>query len=255
MARFNSFNEIIEIIKTINFDPALPSYKEVLINIDDLSRILTVYNQFFYFLDLSTAQIIFISNNFTKMTGYENDIRNLKQFYSLILPEDRNIVIRATTCILKVWTNNPGIDFSETTFDIDFRLLMANGSYLWLSRNTSIYKKDKTGNPLFLLSVFTDLSRYKNNDIVCITCTGPCKDMFDYSNCYKLLFKNRNCTQREFQMLEGIAKGKNCNTIAEELNISIHTVHTLRRKMLSKFNPSKVNGLRAIAVQNGFILH
>lgn len=255
MARYNSFKEISYIIKTIKFDPALPKYKDELIDTIDLSKTITVHNQFFYLLDLSTAKIIFFSNNFSKITGYENEIKDLKHFYSWILPEDRNIVIRATTCTFRIWSYHPDIDFSETDFDIDFRLRIADGSYIWVSRNTSIYKKDKTGKPLLLFSVFTDVSRFKNDDMVCIACTGPYEGMFDYSNCNKLLFKNRNCTHREFQILEGIAKGKNCKTISEELNISIHTVHTLRRKMLSKFNPSKVNGLRAIAVQNGFVLH
>jgi hypothetical protein len=254
MARFNSFKEIAEIIKTIKFDPYLPNYKDELININDLSRIITVYNQFCYLFDLSASKIVYLSNNASKMLGYDSENIDLKQFYSLILPVDRNIVLKASAFTIRVMANHPETDFSETSFDVDFRLQKADGSYIWVTRNTSIYKKDKTGVPLLLLSVYTDVNRFKSNNIVSITCTGPYKDMFDYTGFLKLKLKYRNHTKRELQILEKIALGKNCKTIAKELNISIHTVHTIRRNMLSKSNPSQVNGLHAIAVQTGFIL-
>jgi DNA-binding NarL/FixJ family response regulator len=65
--------------------------------------------------------------------------------------------------------------------------------------------------------------------------------------------KNRKFTEKELLILKGLEAGKCCKIIAFEMNIKISTVNTHCRNMLRKFNQTKMNGVLAYAIKNGYL--
>lgn len=68
------------------------------------------------------------------------------------------------------------------------------------------------------------------------------------------IIKNKGAlTQREKEVLVGIASGKTNKEIAEELYISVHTVVTHRKNISEKLGIRTVSGLSVYALINGLI--
>lgn len=60
-------------------------------------------------------------------------------------------------------------------------------------------------------------------------------------------------TKRELQVLTLVAEGLNSQEIADQLFISLHTVETHRRNLMSKLDVKNTVGLARYAIQNGLV--
>jgi two-component system, NarL family, invasion response regulator UvrY len=65
---------------------------------------------------------------------------------------------------------------------------------------------------------------------------------------------HQSLSQREFQILQLIAMGKNMSKIAEELQLSVSTVNTYRARILEKLNMQTNAELIHYAIKNGLVL-
>ena len=63
----------------------------------------------------------------------------------------------------------------------------------------------------------------------------------------------QDLSQRELEVMELIVKGISSNNIAEKLSVSIHTVNSHRKNILSKLNLRSPTQLIIYAIENGLI--
>lgn len=64
---------------------------------------------------------------------------------------------------------------------------------------------------------------------------------------------NLKCTEKEILILKGLELGKCCKTIANDMKIKISTVNTHCKRMLRKFNQTKMHGVLALAMKKGYL--
>lgn len=65
--------------------------------------------------------------------------------------------------------------------------------------------------------------------------------------------ENNEITEREKEIIKFVALGYTNKSIADELNISIHTVITHRKNISSKLNIKSIAGLTVYAIMNGIV--
>ena len=58
---------------------------------------------------------------------------------------------------------------------------------------------------------------------------------------------------REFQVLKLITKGKKTVEIADNLNVSVHTINSHRKNMLKKLNLNSPTELVVYAIESGIV--
>lgn len=253
MARYLNLKKINELLEHCKFDPELPRYKNRLIQSSEIKNLPVLNNQFFLVFDISTFEILYLSNNIQEMMGYDPKKTTLPFIYSRILADDRNIVLTATEHVLKVCIEHPEIKARESSFEIDFRIRKSDGSIIRVLRKTCIYQKDKKGNPLLFLSLYTDITRYKQCDVIDVVVEGPDKPLFNFKNNCAVKTQNGKFTNKEIQILKGIAVGKGYKIIADEMNIKITTVSTHCSNMFDKFKLNKMSAILALAINEGYL--
>lgn len=65
--------------------------------------------------------------------------------------------------------------------------------------------------------------------------------------------QSRNITPRELQTLEFIVKGKTDHEIANELQVTHHTINAYRKSLLHKLKANNVASLVRIAIERNII--
>jgi DNA-binding CsgD family transcriptional regulator len=249
MARYLNLKKIFELLGNFQFDPELSNYKQDLIQTSEIDKYPKINNQFFLLFDIPSAGIIYIDDNVGNMMGFDPDKVTFQFLYNQIITEDRNTVVNASEYALKVFKEHPEIKFSETTFEVDFRIKKNDGTIIRLLSKTCIYKKDKLGFPLMFYSLFTDISRLKKSNIIEVVAEGPDKHLFNYKKKVNSKPKNKTFTVKEMQILQKLSEGKCCKVIAKDLDIKISTVYTHCKNMLGKSDFNKMNGLVAFAAK------
>jgi DNA-binding CsgD family transcriptional regulator len=253
MARYQNVKKIYNLLENFHFDPDLSTYKNTLIQSAELNNYPVLNNQYVELFDISSRRIIFLSDNFTDIFECELENVTLELIFNQVVADDRNIVINASIYALEVFYKHPEINSLETTFEIDFRLQKFDGSIIRMLKRSSIYKRDKMGYPILLLSLYLDISRFKKNELVEVVAEGPHKHFFNFLRKEKNKHKNGNFTEKEIQILKKLADGKCCKIIADEMNIKLCTVNSHCINMLRKSNQNKINGVIAIAINNGYL--
>jgi DNA-binding CsgD family transcriptional regulator len=238
----------------INFDPDLNSYKDGLINLDEIANINTLNNDFFYILDLSTQTIIHVSDNFKNLTGYDSDKLTFPFFYKITHRKDRNIVCNATHQILCKYLESKNKNLEDYLFCIDFKIKKKNNTYIRVLKRSRVFKQDNLGNILFTISFFTDITDSKKTDIIEAYIFNTKTNNSTILN-FKHLDKKCNglFTTKQMQILQRLSIGKHSLEISVELGLSYHTICSHRKNMLEKSNTKNTYDLLIFAKERGYI--
>ena len=120
---------------------------------ETLSIFSLVTNDGLWDWDLETDQVIFDPRYYT-MAGYEVDEfpYKLEEFRKRVHPEDVENVFGEAEAHLKGEIDR---------FNVEFRLLQKDGSWLWIMGRGKITEQDENGNPLRFVGTHTDISAQK----------------------------------------------------------------------------------------------
>lgn len=253
MARFLSCNKFADLINNIKYDPNLVDYKHDILSHDAIKTLLDQKNQFCYLYDFHTQVITYISDTFKLFLDEKVHTKLcLKQIYRLIHPHDRNTVVAITEQVLIKATSKETDNIRDLLFCIDFRMKKTDGTYIRVLRQTYIFNQDRLGNILYCISVYTDITNLKKNNTI---------EAYYYNH---VLLENIpidikprkpvqifHFTPQENKVLLKLTEGKDSHTIAEELNISFHTVASHRKNMMQKTNTHTVLALLRYAQKEG----
>lgn len=112
----------------------------------------------------------------------------------------------------------------------------ASGEYQWYMHHISILSTHQS-EPVVGLKYMVNIHPFKKDNSVDLHAYYINDDQTETSIFKKSVSTvSANLSERERQIMDLIAQGKTSKQIAYELNISIHTVNTHRRNMLSKTN-------------------
>lgn len=242
-------------VNNFQFDKELPNYKNMLTNQEELDKILVLPNQFFYISDMEELTNIYIHPNIEHVLGYTpKDFQTFKMIYNILHPEDEAFVLEYTFKTVE-YARKPAIcneKITQLVFSITFRVMHQTGHYIWVERHTSCYRCDKLNNMVYAISMYSDVSHLKKNNLIDYNYHVDEEFPFDISDLIKKYHLNI-FSKREIEIIHLIAAGLTARQIAEKLFISADTAMTHRKNILHKAEAANSAQLIKFAIQHGII--
>ncbi len=196
----------------------------------DLSCIVFVY-------DLFQNKLLWISDYHKKLFGYNippGDFKEteIKKFFH---PDDIEVLSEANNFFKKGKKGN---------FTAIYRVLNAEGNFIWVYSSMKVFRKTKDEKSLEIVGFTTDFSIDFNYD-------KHLKEVFR-EKVRRKNSKEISClSKRELQILKYFTKGFKTKEIAAELGISFHTVNNHRKNILKKLNIRNIASMVNFAVEHG----
>ena len=245
------YSEYIEILNWQKFDEADLDYNLLNKHIDFLKKMEAVTDSAISIFDMNKKEHIYISDNFSKMLGYNLD--DMKKqgnafFDSMVHPDDFLINLKNGIELVKFSFSVPLEQRRDFKLLSEFRMKNGKGNYIRIIEQQQILELDKKGNFWMALST-VDIS--PNQDLN----EGVKSRIFNFrkKEFVNFPFHGQNSdeiklSKREKQILSLIKDGMLSKEIAGKLFISVHTVNTHRQRILEKLNVS--NSIEAIQYFN-----
>lgn len=239
-------------LEALDFDPEIESYKEKLLDIKRLEKVICVGNQYLYIAELVNPQIVFISPRVKDILGYEPErfYDDLFFLYEIIHPEDRPLILKATQKSMSFAYKARNTKPFENIVSMDYRVKKADGKYIRILRQTGLFSNDKKGNMAFSFAICTDISDIKKMNKIEFSMSAPDFAQFDFPG-DDLKQQSTVFTRREKQVIKLLMKGETSKNIAELLYISPLTVISHRKNMIKKTGTTNSSELIAHVVEQG----
>ena len=201
------------------------------------------YNTTFFCITNTVHQNFeYISKNFTACTGLpkENmETGGMDYFWSLFHPKDIQLWLTCLQDLMKfTMTELNDNQRKRMSYTWNYRIKNAQGEYITIIQNTTPLQFDKDDKPIIGMAHYTVLGCDLNMDIC--ACAKYLNDKNEYET---LFYKNMSSTNlldiishRERDVIRQLISKKTSIQIANNLNISKHTVDTHRRNILKKLN-------------------
>jgi DNA-binding CsgD family transcriptional regulator len=218
----------------------------------ELEEMMEDSGQFFYVGDLIQMNVVYTSKRSTKMIGVEPEKVTPYDFFKITHPDD---IYRLSLGRAKLFKMAYDLFKAEKGFSIlstNFLMQSPKGGYsnfliqLYLFFSTVPYKS------VFTLKIHTDIDWYhlpKNSFHYYV---GNDISNFRYPD-EKLLQLTFPFSLREFEIIRFIESGLTSGEIAEKLFLSIHTVNTHRRNILSKVGKNTMSELIYDLMERGVL--
>lgn len=221
---------------------------------------------FHYMIDAPSFTLDFASTSMESMLGIHTENLHLKDFVSLIHPDDLDFFARCEDVVaffLKTCIPMEKMVNYKITYCLRERT--ASGNYKLFLLQTLTIKTSEKGELLKVFGVHTDISHITNTNNYKLSLIGLYGepsfleiDVFDdnvFENFapFEHNLSRPSFTKRELEILKLLALGLTTDQISEELNISPKTVLTHRRNMLEKFKLKNTTELVANAIRHGYI--
>lgn len=201
------------------------------------------YNATFYCITNTVHQNFeYISKNFTACTGLSNEKMmegGMDYFWSLFHPQDIKLWLKSLTNLMTfTMTELSNEQRKRMSYTWNYRIKNASGDYINIIQNTTPLQFDADNKPIIGMAHYTVL----NGDLQMDICASA-KYLNDNNEYETLFYENVSSSKlldvisnRERDIIRLIITKNTSETIAEKLNISIHTVNTHRRNILKKIN-------------------
>ncbi|EOR94491.1 transcriptional regulator, LuxR family protein [Arcticibacter svalbardensis MN12-7] len=152
--------------------------------------------------------------------------------------------------------NHKGDKNVEYTFITNFRLKNYSDTWSSLVQRTHYLFNDHSIMPVASINSLTDFT-YLKNDLTINHLIEKCEECHEKtvieSKCYYPNNKSDIFSKREVDVLKLASQGMGSKQIADQLNISIHTINNHRRNMLVRSNCKNFLQLVDIAVKSGVL--
>ena len=204
----------------------------------------------------------YFSPNIKDILGYSSEDfmkGGLKFAMSLVDPEHTKIYNRYILPLMfkyysiYVFKNK----IKDIRFSYTFKIKRKDEDYIWALHHMNSVETNKIGLPrltIVHISDITEMKKDKNVDIIISRKEADGIFRPIYSKIFSDTKNHYSFSQRELEILTSIAQGKTSKQIANELDLSIHTINSHRRNMLEKSNLSNTTELIQIAIKKGLIM-
>lgn len=192
---------------------------------------------FFWLLNYFKREPVFVSSTVREVLGHHNAFLHnggMANLLRLIPAEDRRLLQKVYADIYSFYQRVPLEEKGLYRYDFNYRLQRADYRLIPVLQQTLFLQTSPAGFPLIELSVITDFSIYKSNAVVQLQIfkrQGGAYTSVAFNQYDESLDK---LTEREKEVLSLIAQGLTDKEIADEMEISLHTVKTHRKNILSK---------------------
>jgi DNA-binding CsgD family transcriptional regulator len=209
----------------------------------------------YFVIDFYDMSIISPSKNLLDVIAISGEV-TLNSIVAAIHPDDMQFVGVAEQACLDFLYKRLGSDkLLKYKMNYCFRAKHPEGDYRMYSHQGIILTVDENGGFGKCLNIVTDISHLTSGNNYKISLIGingePSYLNIDVG--YNPNSVGEVLSNRELQIVQLIADGYHSKEIASQLNVSLHTINTHRKNILSKSNVKSMANLIARCVQEGLI--
>lgn len=232
---------------TLELEQQLEFHKQLL-------NILQVGHYYYFVFNIFQGEFDYISDSVEEVLGYEPGEMSARFLLDNIHPEDKDYLLHYEHKSIEFFKSIAFEKIKNYKAQYDFRLKTKNNKYVRILQQIIPIDYDKN-NFYRSLAIHTDISHIKKEGTPCFSIIGfdgessyyNIQDTEGFTKSYDIF------TKREREILKHIVEGKSSKTIAEELHISVHTVNTHRKKILTKANCKSPIDLVSKVINEGWI--
>jgi PAS domain S-box-containing protein len=196
-----------------------------------------------YLVSCVQSKYLFVDNSFKELTGYSSAAlldKGLEFWIPLIHPDDKPGVMEAIIEGHRQFIDPDFFVVDLRPMVLTYRFKNSDGKWIWMQETKWVIPSEDNAKDLILGSL-TDISRLRQEqDALLLQNSNSANNLLKVALQYKHINKKKEnpnidlLTKREKEILKLIASGLSSKQISEELFISINTVETHRRHLLSK---------------------
>jgi DNA-binding CsgD family transcriptional regulator len=208
--------------------------------------------QFFHIADVIKVQILFTSKRSAQMVGTEPDKFTPDRIFEVRHPDDKekHMVLRGK--LFKAAHELYNSEKGEMLFSSCIRMRNHQNKYVPILSQAYFFNTETSHKTVYMLMVFTEVDNYPRDQWAHHHYFGNDMSYFRYPD--EQLMKTGNLfSDREFEIIQFLAKGFNTKQISEKLFISPYTVNTHRSNILQKSGKASVHELLSWLTEIGRI--
>lgn len=215
---------------------------------------------YYYVIDFFDMSLSHVSKGFFEAHGIPPQNANtINDILALIHPDDMDFVSKAEKQAYDfLYSQVPREKITHYKASYNFRFRTADGSYKLFNHQALVLTTDENHNFIKSLNIHTDISHLtqKNNHKFSLIGLGgePSFLNMNVNETARAAALPKNMfSKRELEIVRLLAKGYSSQRIAELLFISLETVHTHRKNILSKSGCKNALELVALGMSEGWI--
>lgn len=236
---------------------------------EDFKKFASIFapgNSYFYIVNLHNFELEYVSDSVKPFVGKDVKHLSIQDLLQTIIPEELEILNLKSKIISDFYTsflNKEEVLSYKNIFS--YRMKDAGGKIRTMLYQAFPLSVLESGAPEHVLCIQTDVSHLKvssTSSVSFVNINGGksyfnvdiSKGKFDPEDdgCSNSDFSEL-LTEREKQIIIRLSRGLNAEQIAEELNLSHHTIKTHRRNVLQKSGCTNTTELVAKCLTNGII--
>lgn len=226
--------------------------------VDTVASLFSIGPFYYYLVDADSSQLMYVSNGITSVLGLMPHEFTPERLQQIIHPEDKALIDEKAALADHFYTRViPTVDIPHYKSSHLIRLQHSNGRYKTILHQTKLLNHHHKRSPQ-CIHIHTDISYLKVRQDHKISFIGEHRPNYHFdvaheeckevSDSLETIF-----TKKELHILKLLAQGKTSQHIAEELFMSILTVNTHKRNILSKTHHKNMPHLVAYCVKEGII--
>lgn len=219
--------------------------------IQELEEQTTLNNQFFYFADLLKLKIIFTSKKSLDIIGVHPNDFDPQTIINKTHPDELSRLLNARTKLFEISGDLLTAKKSHFLFSTNIKTQNSQGSYSNILHQLYFFYSE-VNKTVYLINILNNIDWYIKNKKGFHYYIGDNLSYFKYPN-EELLKLGNAFSNREFEIIKMINQGLSTKEIAQRLFISIYTVNTHRKNIISKTEKSKISEIIAELKEYGFL--
>ncbi len=255
--QLNQENELNKLSLDVDFSKILDSDKTILPQIMALEKFSSSGRTFYFVVDIIHKQYLYVSESVEMVTGYTQQEcmeKGIQFSFDICHPDDRKLLQKVNNCT-KNWLDEL-LPHQKTNFEFsnNFRIRHLEGHTVKILRQTRFLRLNEKGKPTLLLGICQDFTPFKTDDNIVLAMRGYDeveKKMVEKQLVFYPEIAAFQISDRELAVLRCIHQGLSNQKITEKLFISMHTVKSHRKNMLSKTGCGTMQELIYKAQQQG----
>lgn len=208
--------------------------------------------QFFYIGDLIRLRVLFVSRGYYRFFGQIPAESYPYAVFEASHPDNKQRHSVARTSLIRLAQDMYNNNWKKMILSTNLRIQNMHGEYIHLAFQGYLIYSEIPYPSVFLIMVHTDIGSIVQIKHGYHFYVGTDKSFFSYPTSEKLMTGNV-FTDREFEIIKCIAAGLNSKQIAEKLFLSVHTINTHRRNIVTKTNKSSTLELVIDLQEKGII--
>lgn len=205
----------------------------------DSSAVVEGGSSFFWLINYLKREPAYVSSSVKEVLGYHKAFLNnasMGNYLRLVPAEDRVLLKKVFSDIHAYYQQIPLQEIGQYRFDFNYRIQRADYRLISVMQQTMFLQASASGFPLIELSMVTDFSTYKTNTLIQLQVFKAEQGGYKPLAAWQYDEDLEKLTDREREVLSLIAQGQTDKDIADQMNISLHTVKTHRKNIVTKTN-------------------